>query len=170
MSRWAGWSRIVLSVLLVGVSLTRFGFYGGRWQTRAALRQSRASSGSPRGPDVRSDAVLVMDRNDASVVYSRKADQVAPIASITKLMTSLVVLDGKLPMDEVIEVNNEDRGPHQGQLLAPGRRHQADPRRPHAPRPDVVGEPGRVRAGPQLSGRRAGVREGDECQGRPRSA
>ncbi len=47
-------------------------------------------------------------------MYSRKADQIAPIASITKLMTALVVLDGKLPMDEVIEVSNEDRNRTKG--------------------------------------------------------
>ena len=106
MLRWAGWSRIVLSILLVGVSLTVSVSTEAANKSRAS--KSRASSGT-RGPDVRSDAVLVMDRNDASVVYARKADQVAPIASITKLMTSLVVLDGKLPMDEIIEVDNEDR-------------------------------------------------------------
>lgn len=59
-------------------------------------------------PDVRSGAVLVMDR-DNHVVYARQADLVAPIASITKLMTALVVLDGQQPMNEILEVTAADR-------------------------------------------------------------
>ena len=34
---------------------------------------------------------------------------VTPIASITKLMTALVVLDGQQPLDEVIEITAADR-------------------------------------------------------------
>jgi D-alanyl-D-alanine endopeptidase (penicillin-binding protein 7) len=60
-------------------------------------------------PEVRSEAALVMNRDDSSVIYARKADLVAPIASITKLMTALVILDGKQPLDERLEVNVEDR-------------------------------------------------------------
>lgn len=60
-------------------------------------------------PDVRSSAVMVMDEADSSVLYARKADAVLPVASITKLMTALVVLESHQPMDEVIEVSAEDR-------------------------------------------------------------
>jgi len=60
-------------------------------------------------PDVRSKAVLVVDPANSSIVFERQADLVAPIASITKLMTSLVVLDAKLPLDEIIEVTKDDR-------------------------------------------------------------
>ena len=59
-------------------------------------------------PDVRSSAVLVLDGADASVVFARNEDVVAPIASITKLMTALVVLDGKQPLDERIELVKDD--------------------------------------------------------------
>ncbi|MEO7773696.1 MAG: D-alanyl-D-alanine endopeptidase [Steroidobacteraceae bacterium] len=67
-----------------------------------------AKARSAGQPDVRSGSVLVMDR-DNNVVYSRQADVVAPIASITKLMTALVVLDGKQSLDEVLEVTAADR-------------------------------------------------------------
>ena len=60
-------------------------------------------------PDVRSSSVMVMDEADSSVIYARKADAVLPVASITKLMTALVVLESRQPMDEVIEVTVEDR-------------------------------------------------------------
>ncbi len=60
-------------------------------------------------PDVRSRAALVLDSSNGSVLYAREADAAAPIASITKLMTALVVLDARLPLDERIKVTNDDR-------------------------------------------------------------
>jgi D-alanyl-D-alanine endopeptidase (penicillin-binding protein 7) len=60
-------------------------------------------------PDVRSRSVLVLDRANGSVLYARDADSAAPIASITKLMTALVVLDARLPLDERIKVTADDR-------------------------------------------------------------
>src|SRR5262245_5716160 len=48
-------------------------------------------------PDVRSNTVLVLDRSERSVIFSRRADVALPIASITKLMTALVVLDADQP-------------------------------------------------------------------------
>ncbi len=63
-------------------------------------------------PDIRSSSVLILDRRDLSVLYSRKPDVIAPIASITKLMTALVVLDAKQPLDEVIDIAKPDRSSH----------------------------------------------------------
>jgi D-alanyl-D-alanine endopeptidase (penicillin-binding protein 7) len=60
-------------------------------------------------PDLRSSSVLVMDSTHSSVLYERKGDVSAPIASITKLMTVLVVADAGLPLDEPIELTTEDR-------------------------------------------------------------
>jgi len=60
-------------------------------------------------PDLRSSSVLVLDSNRSSVIYSRKADVSSPIASITKLMTVLVVADAGLPLDETIQLTTEDR-------------------------------------------------------------
>src|SRR5580700_10988248 len=60
-------------------------------------------------PDLRSSSALVLDSTHSSVLYSRKADVSAPIASITKLMTVLVVADAGLPLDEPIQLTTEDR-------------------------------------------------------------
>jgi D-alanyl-D-alanine endopeptidase (penicillin-binding protein 7) len=60
-------------------------------------------------PDLRSSSALVLDTTHQSVLYSRKADMAAPIASITKLMTVLVVADAGQPLDEPIELTTEDR-------------------------------------------------------------
>jgi D-alanyl-D-alanine endopeptidase (penicillin-binding protein 7) len=65
---------------------------------------------SVSGPGLRSSSALVLDvTHSSSVLYSRNPDTPLPIASITKLMTSLVVLDAGLPLDEPIEITKEDR-------------------------------------------------------------
>jgi D-alanyl-D-alanine endopeptidase (penicillin-binding protein 7) len=43
------------------------------------------------------------------VLYSRRADVAMPIASITKLVSALVVADAQQPLDEVVEISPEDR-------------------------------------------------------------
>jgi serine-type D-Ala-D-Ala endopeptidase (penicillin-binding protein 7) len=60
-------------------------------------------------PDVRSRAVLVLDRTDGHELFARDADRAVPIASITKLMTALVVLDAGQPLDEQLRVTADDR-------------------------------------------------------------
>jgi D-alanyl-D-alanine endopeptidase (penicillin-binding protein 7) len=55
-----------------------------------------------------SSAALVIDQEDGHALYAKRADAVSPIASITKLMTAMVVLDAKLPMDEKITVESSD--------------------------------------------------------------
>ena len=60
-------------------------------------------------PGLKSAAAYVVDQGDSSVWYSHNANVASPIASITKLMTALVVADAQLPLDEVLEVSPEDR-------------------------------------------------------------
>jgi serine-type D-Ala-D-Ala endopeptidase (penicillin-binding protein 7) len=78
---------------------------------RASATKSATKSAALRTPqlDLRSSSVMVMDESDSTVLYARKADAVLPVASITKLMTALVVLESHQPMDEMIEVSAEDR-------------------------------------------------------------
>jgi D-alanyl-D-alanine endopeptidase (penicillin-binding protein 7) len=68
-----------------------------------------ATARDVRDPKLMSSSVLVVDQNDSSVLYSRHSDVAAPIASITKLMTALVVLDAKQPLDEPIQITDADR-------------------------------------------------------------
>jgi len=58
--------------------------------------------------DLRSAAALVVDQKTGEALYSKNPDIAAPIASITKLMTALVVLDAGLSMDDEITVGMED--------------------------------------------------------------
>src|ERR1700693_4742717 len=52
--------------------------------------------------------VLVLDAGAGHAIYSKAADAVTPIASVTKLMTAMVVLDASLPMDEMLAVDVGD--------------------------------------------------------------
>jgi len=52
--------------------------------------------------------VLVLDAKEGRAVYAKAADEVTPIASLTKLMTAMVVLDAKQPMDEVLSIDMDD--------------------------------------------------------------
>lgn len=58
--------------------------------------------------ELRSAAVLVVDQKTGESLYAKNADVATPIASITKLMTSMVVLDAGLGMTEPISISAED--------------------------------------------------------------
>jgi D-alanyl-D-alanine endopeptidase (penicillin-binding protein 7) len=88
-------------------------------KTAAAVKQRRKARVAPARPslaqkqglrrtedelDLRSSVALVMDQDTDEVLFSKNADAVLPIASITKLMTSMVVLDAEQPMDEPLTV------------------------------------------------------------------
>ena len=57
---------------------------------------------------LRSEAALIVDRF-GNTLYERQADSPRPIASLTKLMTGMVILDSGLPLDERIEITKADR-------------------------------------------------------------
>lgn len=63
---------------------------------------------SSQEPDLRSSAALVLDEKEQKVLYARRADVQAPIASITKLMTAIVVTEARLPLDERIKITRDD--------------------------------------------------------------
>lgn len=48
-----------------------------------------------------------MDQNTNEVLFQKNPTAVLPIASITKLMTALVVMDSHLPMDEMLTVSKK---------------------------------------------------------------
>ncbi len=52
---------------------------------------------------------MVVDANTSEELLVKDADRVVPIASITKLMTAMVVLDAKPPMEEKLTINDDDR-------------------------------------------------------------
>jgi len=57
---------------------------------------------------LKSNAVLVVDQDSGQTLADKNADMVQPVASLTKLMTALVVLDAGLPGEEMLEVTRDD--------------------------------------------------------------
>ncbi|MBX3618387.1 MAG: D-alanyl-D-alanine endopeptidase [Rhizobacter sp.] len=57
---------------------------------------------------LKSSVALVMDQDTNEVLFSKNSGAVLPIASLTKLMTALVVTEAKLPLDEVLTITQDD--------------------------------------------------------------
>ncbi len=57
---------------------------------------------------LRSAAALVVDGKSGRDLYAKNADAVTPIASISKLMTAMVLLDSHLPMNTPVTVTEDD--------------------------------------------------------------
>jgi D-alanyl-D-alanine endopeptidase (penicillin-binding protein 7) len=58
--------------------------------------------------DLKSSVALVSDQDTREVLLSKNDQAVLPIASLTKLMTGLIVSEAKLPLDEMIEITQDD--------------------------------------------------------------
>ena len=58
--------------------------------------------------NLKSSVALVIDQNTNEVLFSKNDKAVLPIASLTKLMTGLVISGAHLPMDEMIEITQDD--------------------------------------------------------------
>jgi serine-type D-Ala-D-Ala endopeptidase (penicillin-binding protein 7) len=58
--------------------------------------------------DLKSSVALVIDQDTDEVLFSKNPEAVLPIASITKLMTALVVTEAALPLDEKLVVSADD--------------------------------------------------------------
>jgi D-alanyl-D-alanine endopeptidase (penicillin-binding protein 7) len=79
------------------------------------LRPVRASFGQMAGLHATSDALdlhssvaLVVDQDTHEILYRKNDHAVLPIASLTKLMTGLVIAEAKLPLDEPIRITQAD--------------------------------------------------------------
>ena len=57
---------------------------------------------------LKSSAAVVFDEATGEALYEKKPELITPIASITKLMTAMVVLDAGLSLDEQITITSED--------------------------------------------------------------
>jgi D-alanyl-D-alanine endopeptidase (penicillin-binding protein 7) len=91
------------------------------------VRSTQADTGNPwkaLNPNklkLASASALVVDSRGTEV-YAKQVDEPQSIASITKLMTAMVVLDAALPLDERITITGDDRDTirYSGSRLRPG--------------------------------------------------
>jgi len=75
---------------------------------RPSHGQRAGLHGVPDQLDLKSSVALVIDQDTQEVLLSKNDSAVLPIASITKLMTGLLVSEAKLPMDETITITQDD--------------------------------------------------------------
>lgn len=83
--------------------------------TKVALAAPRPSFGQVAGLhgsydalDLKSSVAFVIDQDTSEVLISKNDQAVLPIASLTKLMTGLLINEARLPMDEMITISQED--------------------------------------------------------------
>jgi len=89
-------------------------YNSGNMRVHHRLHASKASSVyadtyDGRGPlRLASSKVLVINQLTGETLYAKNTNQLTPIASVTKLMTAMVMLDAHLPMDDLLYIANED--------------------------------------------------------------
>jgi serine-type D-Ala-D-Ala endopeptidase (penicillin-binding protein 7) len=80
--------------------------------SRAPVRRAAGKASNRIGPadllGLKSTVALVVDQETSQVLFSKNPEAVLPIASLTKLMTALVVVEAGLPLDELVEVGPTD--------------------------------------------------------------
>ena len=81
----------------------------------SAAAPARASFGKIAGLhaaqdplDLKSSVALVIDQDTREVLFSKNDQAVLPIASLTKLMTGVIISGAHLPMDEIITITQDD--------------------------------------------------------------
>ena len=71
--------------------------------------QAALAAPNPAKLQLKSGSALVMDINTGKTLYQKNPAQVRPIASLTKLMTSLVVLDARQNLNQTLTIDQNDR-------------------------------------------------------------
>jgi len=102
---------VTRSLALLAAALFALGAVAAEKPAVAKARAAKVSKAdfTPDGePNLASTGVMVFDPQSGQTLYSKNAEQAHPIASITKLMTAMVVIDSKLDLDEPIALSTED--------------------------------------------------------------
>ena len=98
-----------------------------RTTPQAGATGSRVSSGTALGlgksSDVlslKSNVAMVVDQQNQDIIFDKNSQIVLPVASITKLLTAMTVLDSKLPLEELLEINEQDVAIYKNSRLVKG--------------------------------------------------
>jgi D-alanyl-D-alanine endopeptidase (penicillin-binding protein 7) len=101
---------IILSVLLINMPEAAA---SSKRKTKSISANKKNSSAKVRRNNqnnlvLRSASVLVKDQKTGELIIQKQSEAVLPIASITKLMTAMVVLDSGIDLDELITIESSD--------------------------------------------------------------
>lgn len=66
------------------------------------------------GPRLKSRVALIVDQSSGEIIYEKNASEAAPIASVTKLMTAMVIIDSGVPLLESITIAKADVDRYKG--------------------------------------------------------
>ena len=69
---------------------------------------------SSAGPRLKSRVAIVVDQTNGEIIYEKNASDVAPIASVTKLMTAMVIIDSGVPLLESMTIAKADIDRYKG--------------------------------------------------------
>ncbi len=102
----------ILSILLSVWLLDVQGAAGSSKSSKSITAHKKHSSvkamRTPKNPVLRSASVLVKDQQTGEVLIQKQTEAILPIASITKLMTAMVVLDAGIDLSESIIIEPTD--------------------------------------------------------------
>jgi len=108
-------SRIAATAKVRQVLVVRSGRQGGRRVAVIRSEPAKPSFGQMIGLhesadslELKSGVALVLDQDTNEVLFSKNSEAVLPIASLTKLMTAVVVTDAQQPLDELVTITDED--------------------------------------------------------------
>jgi len=108
-------SKIADNAKVRQVLVVRSGRQGGRRVAVIRSEPAKPSFGQMIGLheaadslDLKSGVALILDQDTNEVLFSKNSDAVLPIASLTKLMTAVVVTEAQQPLDETITITDED--------------------------------------------------------------
>jgi len=98
--------KIVAAVALLAVLALSFGFAQAAGPRKKAVLDAQEQRAGEM--PLRSAVVLVQDAANGETLLAKNAAAVMPIASITKLMTAMVVLDGHLELSQRVAISGDD--------------------------------------------------------------
>ncbi len=105
------WTKILtglLIFLLAGLPMAEL-FAQAKKQPRRRGRRTFTRGATPQSPGrLLAKSALIIDVPSGRILYEYNANQVRSIASLTKLMTAIVFLEGNPPLDSVVTVSRED--------------------------------------------------------------
>lgn len=78
------------------------------YAARPSMGQLAGLHHTPDALALKSRVALVVDQDTREVLFSKNDQAVLPIASLTKLMTGLLISEARLPMDEMISIDQSD--------------------------------------------------------------
>jgi len=87
---------------------------------RPSLATALGLRGQHDDLSLKSSVAMVVNQDTKEVYFEKNPSVSLPIASITKLMTAMVVLDSKMPLDETLVINSEDVQSYRTSRLAGG--------------------------------------------------